>query len=145
MDGAVEQQLDSELVALEEATAGSLAAFAQTSAAKPESRELMQTIQGNMSTMRAKTRDLELLAEELDTYASANVHCLSCTVFWRVGLATLLLQHALSAYAACRPEESEALARRVNEHKAQYERLQKAWREANLQACSIARTPVPPS
>ena len=67
MDGAIEQQLDSELVALEEATAPSLAAFAQTSMAKPESRELMQTIQGNMATMRAKTRDLELLAEELDT------------------------------------------------------------------------------
>ena len=29
------------------------------------------------------------------------------------------------------------MARRVNEHKAQYERLQKAWREANLQACSL--------
>ena len=71
MDGAIEQQLDSELVALEETTVGSLAAFAQTSTAKPESRELMQTIQGNMSTMRAKTRDLELLAEELDTYVSA--------------------------------------------------------------------------
>lgn len=34
----------------------------------------------------------------------------------------------------CRPEESEALARRVNEHKAEYERLQKAWRAAHLQA-----------
>lgn len=42
---------------------------------------------------------------------------------------------------ACRPEESEALAQRVNGHKAEYERLQKALREANLQAapafCSI--------
>ncbi len=35
---------------------------------------------------------------------------------------------------ACRPEGSEALAQRVNGHKAEYERLQKAWREANLQA-----------
>ena len=70
-------------------------------------------------------------------------------MFWLIQvescLATPLLQHALSAHAACRPEESEALARRVNEHKAQYERLQKAWREANLQACLIARTPVHPS
>lgn len=48
-------------------------------------------------------------------------------------------------HADPRPEESEALARRVNEHKAQYERLQKAWREANLQACFVARTSVHPS
>ena len=35
---------------------------------------------------------------------------------------------------ACRPEDSEAVAQRVNGHKAEYERLQKALREANLQA-----------
>ena len=67
MDSAIEQQLDSELLSLRESTVSCLTAFAQTSTLKPESRELMQSIQGNMAAMRAKMRDLELLAEELDT------------------------------------------------------------------------------
>ncbi|KAK9831883.1 hypothetical protein WJX81_005484 [Elliptochloris bilobata] len=42
-----------------------------TSALRLEkSRELAQTIQGSMAAMRAKTRDLELLAEELDTFGA---------------------------------------------------------------------------
>jgi hypothetical protein len=70
MEGvAVEQQLDSELNVLREAMVASLATFAETSTLKPESRELTQAIQGHMAEMRAKTRDLELLAEEQDTYA----------------------------------------------------------------------------
>ncbi len=67
MDSAIEQQLDSELLSLRDATVSSLAAFAQTSTLKPESRKLLQSIQGSMAAMRAKTRDLELLAEEMET------------------------------------------------------------------------------
>lgn len=67
MDSAIGQQLDSELLSLRESTVSSLTAFAQTSTLKPESRELMQSIQGSMAAMRAKMRDLELLAEEMDT------------------------------------------------------------------------------
>lgn len=63
----MEQQLDSELHGLREAIAASLATFAETSTVKAESRELTQAIQDNMAAMRAKMRDLELLAEEQDT------------------------------------------------------------------------------
>ena len=70
----MEQQLDSELHGLREATVASLATFAETSTLKPESRELTQAIQGHMAEMRAKMRDLELLAEEQDM--CAHVTCI---------------------------------------------------------------------
>ena len=102
--GAVEEQLDSELHGLRQATVASLATFAETSTLKPESRELTQTIQGHMAEMRAKTRDLELLAEEQDTYV--HFTCKGCHTETAHAVQQTCRQQAVHS-VACKASVSE--------------------------------------
>jgi len=62
-----EAQLDQAISNLQETVRADIAAFAQTSPSDERGRKLQSQIQRNTTLLRARLRELELLAEEQET------------------------------------------------------------------------------
>ena len=98
-------------------------------------RALLARIQGDMAQLRAKVRDLELLAEEQETCADLPDAHPTCMRFGSLNFSVRSTVHMKLPSTIHRAEESDAVVAMVTQHKRRYEELQKGLREANLEVC----------
>lgn len=158
-----EAQLAAALVELEaKASRHITGLFASTLDDRAAFNAQLTQIREDLAALRAATRDLAILAEEQSTCV-LNLRCvqlfsqcspllcawllLICGATSRAAAHDLVLRcsraartlpadelaHVQGSYFWCREEESERLADMLKGHQAEYERLQTAFKQANIQ------------